>query len=152
MNGWDIRNVVSMYQVFYYCSARYLYIENWNLNNITNMQEAFSVCGYLKELDFSTSDLSFVTNFYRTFYSDTNLEKLIWGGALNAVDSSSTSPALDLSLCSAMTPANAELFFQSLGTKTSNGTTTIKMPTSAQGADLSIAEAKGYTITGITQP
>ena len=140
-----------MYQMFYNCQVNTLDVSDWNVTNVTSMESMFSACTKLASLDLSTWDTSYVSTFYDMFSSNGLLTSLLWGGAINVNDTSGSSPALNLS-STAITPTNANLFFQSLGTKTSSGTTTIKMPSTAQGADLSIAEAKGYTISNITQP
>lgn len=165
LSNWDVRNISDMSYMLagYYVTAASslvyldsLILDNWNVTNVSKMDYMFANTR-VSELDLSTWDMSYVSSFssmFETFVSSTYpaiLEKLLWGGAINAVDINSSTPALDLSK-TIITPTNANLFFQSLATKTSGGTTTIKMPTTAQGADLSIAEAKGYTITGITQP
>lgn len=165
LSDWDVRNISDMslmlasWQDTSSSSMVYfdsLILDNWNVTNVTKMDFMFTNVR-VAELDLSTWNMSYVPSFFHMFDSYTSsgyppiLEKLLWGGAVNAIDPDGSNPALDLTK-TIITPANANLFFQSLGTKTSSGTTTIKMPTTAQGADLSIAEAKGYTITNITQP
>jgi len=165
LSDWDVRNISDMSlmlaaypntssSIMAYFDA--LILDNWNVTNVSKMDYMFTNIR-VAELDLSTWDMSYVSSFNYMFDSYISspyvptLEKLLWGGAINAVDISSSTPALDLSK-TIITPTNANLFFQSLATKTSGGTTTIKMPSTAQGADLSIAEAKGYTISNITQP
>lgn len=150
VSGWDVRKLTDMRSMFFYCYATTIDVSDWNVTNVTTMANMFSSCTQLTSLDLSTWDTSYVSYFSGMLDTNIRLTSLLWGGAINANDASN-SPALDLS-STAITPANANLFFQSLGTKTSSGTTTIKMPSASQGADLSIAEAKGYTISNITQP
>lgn len=153
LSNWDTRNVLDMRYMFssnssYALKVLDLDISGWNVSNLQSMDYAFY---NLKTpvIDLSTWDLSYVSSFNYTFSGSTNsagqyeVVSLLWGGSCNA--------SLDLSITK-LTPANAEAFFQSLDEKMTNNTVTITMPTTAQGADLSIAEAKGYTITGITQP
>lgn len=154
MSNWDTRKLKDMYDMFsdnnsYPFKLLELDISGWNVSNLQSMDYAFY---NLKTpvIDLSTWDLSYVSSFNRTFGGTTSsagaayeVVKVLWGGSCNA--------SLDLSITK-LTPENAELFFQSLGEKMTNNEVTITMPTTAQGADLSIAEAKGYTITGITQP
>ena len=165
LSDWDVRNISDMSLMLAACPStsssnmayfNTLILDNWNVTNVSKMDYMFTNIR-VAELDLSTWDMSYVSSFnymFDTYISSPYvpiLEKLLWGGAVNAVDINSSTPALDLSK-TIITPTNANLFFQSLATKTSGGTTTIKMPTTAQGADLSIAEAKGYTISNITQP
>jgi hypothetical protein len=153
MSNWDTRKLEDVYDMFsdnssYPFKILELDISGWNVSNLQSMNYAFY---NLKTpvIDLSTWDLSYVSSFDRTFGGTTSsagqyeVVKVLWGGSCNA--------SLDLSITH-ITPENAELFFQSLDAKMTNNEVTIEMPTTAQGADLSIAEAKGYTITGITQP
>ena len=165
LSDWDVRNISDMSFMLAANSStgnanlaylNSLVLDNWNVTNVSKMDYMFANTR-VPELDLSTWDMSYVSSFSHmldTYVNSTypaTLEKLLWGGAINAIDINSSTPALDLST-TIITPTNANLFFQSLAAKTSGGTTTIKMPTTAQGADLSIAEAKGYTISNITQP
>lgn len=153
LSNWDTRNAQDMYNMFS-SSSSYVFkileldISGWNVTNLSNMDGVFYS---LKTpvIDLSSWDLSYVSSFNGTFGGNINsvgqyeIVSILWGGSCNA--------PLDLSITK-LTPENAELFFQSLDPKMTNNTVTITMPTTAQGADLSIAEAKGYTITNITQP
>ena len=151
LSNWDTRNVQDMYHMFsdnssYSFKILELDISGWNVTNLSNMDGVFH---NLKTpvIDLSSWDLSYVSSFNYTFGGDTNsaeqynVVKVLWGGSCNA--------PLDLSITK-LTPENAELFFQSLDAKMTNNEVTIKMPSTAQGADVSIATAKGYIISGIS--
>ena len=152
MSNWDTRKLKDMYDMFadnysYPFKILELDISGWNVSNLQNMDYAFY---NLKTpvIDLSTWDLSYVSSFDSTFEGTTNsaganyeVVKVLWGGSCNA--------SLDLSITH-ITPENAELFFQSLDAKMTNNEVTITMPSTAQGADVSIATAKGYIISGIS--
>lgn len=158
-DNWDVSNVTNMFQTFYHnTSLREISVKNWDVRKVTTMREVFRDCFYLEELDLSTWDLSYVTDF-RGFLGSSStgkLKKLLWGGSISAPNLDRDSNAfyycaLNLEK-TIITPANAELFFNSLSAKTVSHDVAIYMPSTAQGADISIATNKGYTILNITQP
>lgn len=162
LSGWDVRKVTNMNHMFrgYNSGSPFSLIENlnvsnWDVRNIVSMQDMFRYQRYLTELDLSTWDLSYVQYMGDMFHYCLGLTKLLWGGAVNSLpdklNDSPTNVSLDLG-STILTPENAGLFFQSLSPKTTSNEVIIQMPSSAQGADISIATAKGYTIAGITQP
>ncbi|MBP5477028.1 MAG: BspA family leucine-rich repeat surface protein [Paludibacteraceae bacterium] len=68
----DMRNVVYMWEMFYYCNA----IENiylptkYRIENVTGIDGAFGMCTCLTELDLRAFDTKDVTSMERLFYRD----------------------------------------------------------------------------------
>lgn len=173
LSNWDVRNVITLAQMFYSnddvttdypVKINKLILNNWkNTENITSTKSMFYGT-WIEEVDLSSMDLSYVRDcsyMFQKRYANSSsaqvasLKKLKWGGALNATPIKTNYDSYPVSLDLQRTlldVENAEIFFNSLSPKTTEGDVVIHMPTTAQGADISIATEKGYTITGITAP
>ena len=128
----------SLDSLFYDCRALTT-IPALDTSQATNMQSMFSDCSSLTTIP--ALDAGQVTDMYFMFYGCSSLESVTLPGMGNAFPYTQTLGMKDTKLNA--TAANA--LMQSLGTPTPGGN--LQLPSTAAGADTSIATAKNWTVT-----
>ena len=134
----DTSKVTDMFYMFDACSSLTT-IPALDTGQVTDMESMFYGCSALTTIP--ALDASQVTDIYAMFNGCSALESVTLPGMGNAFISKKT---LDMK-ATKLNAAAANALMQSLGTPTPGGN--LQLPTTATGADTSIAASKNWTVT-----
>ena len=134
----DTSSVTTMYGMFYNCRAL-TSVPALDTSRVTNMYYMFYFCRALTTVP--ALNASRVTNTDHMFTGCSSLTAVTLPGMGNAFTTNKTLGMQDTKL----NTAAANALMQSLGTPTPGGT--LQLPSTAAGADTSIATAKNWTVT-----
>ena len=134
----DTSQVTNMRSMFNGCWAL-ASVPELDTSNVTDMQYMFRKCSALASIP--ELDSGQVTNVYFMFSGCSSLESVTLPGMGNAFPTKQTLDMRDTKL----NAAAANALMQSLGTPPPGGT--LQLPTTAAGADTSIAASKNWTVT-----
>ena len=139
----DTSQVTNMRSMFNGCFALES-VPELDTSQVTDMQSMFRKCSALESIP--ELDSGQVTNVYTMFEGCSSLESVTLPGMGNAFTAGSSVSYRNLDMKDTkLDAAAANALMQSLGTPPPGGT--LQLPTTAAGADTSIAASKNWTVT-----